>query len=86
MPTVKRTDEFSSWLKKLRDFRAKAKILQRIDRLAQGNPGDVAPVGSGLKRDEDTLRPLGTGFTSFNMVKRSLFFFAAETRALRVRT
>ena len=48
MPTIKRTDEFSSWLKKLGDVRAKAKILQRIDRLSQGNPGDVAPVGSGI--------------------------------------
>jgi putative addiction module killer protein len=46
--TVKRTDQFSSWLKGLRDVRAKAKIVARIDRLALGNPGDVAPVGSGV--------------------------------------
>lgn len=48
MPTIKRTDEFSDWLKDLRDWRAKAKILARIDRLALGNPGDVAPVGNGV--------------------------------------
>lgn len=48
MPTIKRTDEFSEWLKGLRDVRAKAKILARIDRLALGNPGDVAPVGNGI--------------------------------------
>jgi putative addiction module killer protein len=32
----------------LRDHRAKAKIAARIDRLASGNPGDVAPVGHGI--------------------------------------
>ncbi len=48
MPAVKRTDEFSNWLKNLRDVRARAKIVARIDRLALGNPGDVAPVGSGV--------------------------------------
>ena len=48
MPTVKRTPEFSSWLKELRDIRARAKIVARIDRLVLGNPGDVAPVGSGV--------------------------------------
>ena len=48
MLTVKRTAEFSSWLRDLGDIRARAKIIARIDRLALGNPGDVAPVGSGV--------------------------------------
>jgi putative addiction module killer protein len=48
MPAIRRTDEFSAWLSNLRDLRAKAKIVARIDRLALGNPGDVAPVGSGI--------------------------------------
>lgn len=48
MPIIKRTDEFSDWLGNLRDRRAKAKILARIDRLALGNPGDVVPVGGGI--------------------------------------
>jgi putative addiction module killer protein len=48
MPTIKRTDEFSIWLRDLRDMRARAKVLARIDRLILGNPGDVAPVGDGI--------------------------------------
>ncbi|MGJ4946946.1 type II toxin-antitoxin system RelE/ParE family toxin [Bradyrhizobium sp. HKCCYLS20291] len=48
MPAIKRTDGFSGWIKRLRDARAKVKILARIDRLALGNPGDVAPVGEGV--------------------------------------
>jgi putative addiction module killer protein len=48
MPDIERTDEFSSWLRDLRDVRARAKVLARIDRLGLGNPGDVAPVGDGV--------------------------------------
>lgn len=45
---VVQTGEFETWLKKLRDVRGKARILRRLDRLAQGNPGDVRPIGKGL--------------------------------------
>jgi putative addiction module killer protein len=48
MPTIKRTDEFSGWLRDLRDIRARAKVISRIERLSLGNPGDVAPVGDGV--------------------------------------
>jgi len=45
---VRQTETFSRWLNGLADHRARAKIAARIDRLAQGNPGDVAPVGEGV--------------------------------------
>lgn len=45
---VRRTDEFSDWLRGLRDLRARAKVLMRAERLGRGNPGDVAPVGEGI--------------------------------------
>jgi putative addiction module killer protein len=48
MTEVRKTRVFSEWLTGLRDPRAKAKIAARIDRLASGNPGDVAPVGQGI--------------------------------------
>lgn len=48
MLTIRETDEFSTWMEKLRDTRGKAKIAARIDRLAQGNAGDVAAVGGGI--------------------------------------
>ncbi|MCM2475574.1 type II toxin-antitoxin system RelE/ParE family toxin [Rhizobium sp. CG5] len=35
-------------MKKLKDFRAQARIADRIDRLAAGDPGDVKPVGDGV--------------------------------------
>lgn len=48
MVEVVQTDEFETWLKQLRDVRGKARIIRRLDRLAQGNPGDVRPIGKGL--------------------------------------
>ena len=45
---VRETEEFSAWLAALRDLRGRAKILVRIHRLAQGNPGDVKSVGQGV--------------------------------------
>ena len=48
MPKVLQTDEFTRWLKSQRDAVARARILVRIERLADGNPGDVAPVGEGV--------------------------------------
>lgn len=49
MPLVKRTAEFDKWIKGLRDARAKAKILVRIQRLEAGNPGDAAACREGVQ-------------------------------------
>ncbi len=45
---VRATDNFREWVKHLRDLRARAKVLSRLDRLELGNPGDVAPIGEGV--------------------------------------
>ena len=48
MFAVAQTEAFEDWLGGLKDFRARAKVLTRIDRLASGNPGDVKAVGNGI--------------------------------------
>lgn len=48
MPVIQRTEEFMAWFTGLRDVRAQARIETRIQRLADGNPGDVEPVGHGV--------------------------------------
>ena len=48
MPQILRTDVFNDWLRGLRDLKARARIDMRIKRLADGNPGDVRPVGQGV--------------------------------------
>jgi putative addiction module killer protein len=47
MIEIRKTDVFAKWLDGLQDIQARAYILVRIERLATGNPGDVAPVGEG---------------------------------------
>jgi putative addiction module killer protein len=48
MVDVVRSSTFDRWLRKLKDRRAAARVLVRIQRLAAGNPGDVKPVGGGI--------------------------------------
>lgn len=48
MIELRKTDVFARWLDELRDLRARARVQARLDRLAEGNPGDVKPVGEGV--------------------------------------
>ena len=48
MLEVRRTEVYARWLDGLRDVRARARVLVRVERLAVGNPGDVRPVGEGV--------------------------------------
>ncbi len=43
-----RSEVFHGWLKNMRDVRAKARILNRLDNAILGNFGDCAPVGEGV--------------------------------------
>ena len=48
MVQILKSDVFDAWLGKLRDHEARARILVRVVRLSQGNPGDVKSVGQGI--------------------------------------
>ena len=48
MTEVRQTAEFSEWLDRLRDRQARARIIVRIERMEDGNFGDVEPVGDGV--------------------------------------
>jgi putative addiction module killer protein len=45
MIEVRQTQEFSAWLRRLRDANAVARIVGRIRRMEMGNPGDTRSVG-----------------------------------------
>jgi len=47
---IEKTVEFDKWLRKLKDLRAKAKILFRIQKLERDEHfGDCKPVGEGIR-------------------------------------
>ena len=49
MLEILQTDEFTKWMKRLRDAYARARINVRIRRISlTGNFGDTKPVGDGV--------------------------------------
>jgi putative addiction module killer protein len=45
---IKQTETFRLWESKLKDKRVRTLIATRLSRLAEGLPGDIAPVGNGV--------------------------------------
>ena len=48
MIEIRKTMLFVQWLDGLRDLRARARVLARIERLGLGQAGDAKPVGEGV--------------------------------------
>ncbi len=48
MREIRKTDIYVQWLDGLRDIHARSRVLARVERLTDGNPGDVKPVGEGV--------------------------------------
>jgi putative addiction module killer protein len=48
MIEVRQTADFTDWLRRLKDAEAAARIIARLRRLEQGNPGDTKSVGKGI--------------------------------------
>ena len=45
---IRKTESYAKWIDSLRDIKARARILVRVERLAMGNPGDTKLVGEGV--------------------------------------
>jgi putative addiction module killer protein len=69
MLEIQQSDAFAKWLGALRDREARIRILGRIARLAQGNPGDVEPVGDGVS---EMRIHFGPGYRVY-FVRRGLY-------------
>jgi len=51
------TKEFSEWLRDLKDRQGRARIVSRLDRLEDGNPGNSRSVGEGVVESEIDVGP-----------------------------
>lgn len=69
MPTILQTDQFRDWLVGLKDPKAAARVLARVERMAQGNLGDVKPVGGGVS---ETRIDYGPGYRVYFASRRGL--------------
>ena len=49
MYQLEQTDVFASWLVALRDVKAQARILARLESARLGNLGDCKAIGSGIR-------------------------------------
>src|SRR5882672_1633727 len=54
---LRRTESFERWFERLRDARARARILARLDLIAVGHFGDVHSVGDGVAELRINLGP-----------------------------
>ena len=55
--TVKCLDEFSDWLKGLKDGATRQRLIKRLRKVQLGNLGDVAPVGEGVYEMREHFGP-----------------------------
>ena len=55
--TIRTTNIFDSWYSRLRDRQAKARIAVRIDRLADGNPGQFRNLTGGISEMKVDVGP-----------------------------
>lgn len=69
MYRVRQTNAFARWLDGLRDTRAKARILVRLEACRLGNLGDTKAVGGGIRE----LRVhVGAGYRVYFIQRRNL--------------
>jgi putative addiction module killer protein len=61
------TEEFSAWIRQLRDMRAKARFIARADSIRLGNLGDVRPVGGTVS---EIRIDVGPGYRIYFTIRR----------------
>lgn len=57
MYTIKRTEEFNTWLLGLKDGLTHRRLLARLRKASVGNLGDVKPVGEGVYEMREFFGP-----------------------------
>lgn len=63
---IHQTEVFAAWLGELRDGQGRLRILARLRRLADGNPGDYKSVGDGVLELRMTFGPGYRAYFTYN--------------------
>jgi putative addiction module killer protein len=66
---LQQTDVFASWLVGLRDVRAQARILARLESARLGNLGDCKAIGSGIR---EMHIHIGSGYRVYFVQKKEV--------------
>ena len=78
---------FSEWLRGLRDTRARARIMSRLDRVSRGNFGDWKSL-SGAEGIAELRDPYGPGYRVYYSLvgNRVVLLLAGSTKRDQART
>jgi putative addiction module killer protein len=66
--SINQTENFVNWKNSLKDLKAKAAILRRIDRAEHGNLGDIKPVGGAVS---EMRIDVGAGYRLYFTIRSS---------------
>jgi putative addiction module killer protein len=73
--TILQTETFADWLLSLRDAKAKAAAIRRIERAEAGNLGDIKSVGNGIS---EMRVDVGAGYRMYFTIRnRTVLFLLA---------
>ena len=64
---IRKTETFRKWLDGLKDIGGRGRILARLKRFEDGNPGDSKPLGDGLYEMRVTVGP---GYRSYYFYRK----------------
>lgn len=73
MYPLRETDDFGTWLSKLRDTRAKARILARLESARQGSLGDARSGGV-----SETRVDVGAGYRVYFTLSTHCYLIAVR--------
>lgn len=68
MYQILQTDEFIDWLGGLKDGKSRMRLIRRLQKVEQGNFGDIKPVGDGVWEMREFF---GGGFRMYYIQKGS---------------
>jgi len=77
---IQRTRQFAAWIDALKDVTARARILARIGRLAEGHPGDHRHLGTVFPNCV-SMQGRATACTTPSAAGSCWFFWSEVTKA-----